>query len=149
MLHNLDLGQRCLAPAPWKGGPACWPLLPGRQLQLPSVSPIAMTVSLTPLALESWTKTVPTLSKWGTWSSEPLENYCVKHRRIARIFGSQYTGLMRENSFFRIFRKNILHSSNVETVLKSRLELRFCARLLLNILCAHGITSSRRSLGKT
>ena len=146
------------APASWKGGPTCPPLLLGGQWQLPSVSTIAMTASLTAFALVPWTGTVPTLPKWGTWSSEPQENYYLKHQRTARIlavwaFVGKYSGLLWENSFFRIFRKNTLHSSNVETVLNSKLELGFCARLLLwqllNILHAHGIASSRRSLGKT
>ena len=115
-------------------------------------------VSLTAFALVPWIGTVPTLSKWVIWSSEPQENYYLKHQRIARIlavwaFVGKYSGLLWENSFFRIFRKNSLHSSNVETVLNSKLELGFCARLLLwqllNILHAHGIASSRRSLGKT
>lgn len=157
-LYIREPGHQSQAPASRKGGPTCPPLLPGGQWQLPSVSTIVMTASLTAFALVPWIGTVPTLSKWVTWSSEPQENYYLKHQRIARIlavwaFMGKYSGLLWENSFFRIFGKNTLHWSNVETVLNSKLELGFCARLLLwqllNILHAHGIASSRRSLGKT
>lgn len=44
---------------------------------------------------------------------------------------SHRSGLVHENAFFRIFGKNTLHLSNVETDLKSKLVLGFCASLLL------------------
>lgn len=36
-------------------------------------------------------------------------------------FDSQCSGLVHGNAFFRMFRKNTLHLSNVETDLKSKL----------------------------
>lgn len=46
-------------------------------------------------------------------------------------FDSQSSGPVHENASFGIVRENSLHLSNVETDLKSKLVLRFCASLLL------------------